>query len=130
MLHSLTCRVVIFGTVRLSWSACVDYIAGTNLGNASALIIIIITLWSKTMTVLNQLKISTLVCIVMLFIISCHNDVNCCLQSSRRAGLSCANCSTQTTTLWRRNNDGEPVCNACGLYFKLHQVRTHNTTRT
>ena len=22
----------------------------------------------------------------------------------------------------RRNNDGEPVCNACGLYYKLHGV--------
>lgn len=37
-------------------------------------------------------------------------------------GLQCSNCRTVTTTLWRRNNDGEPVCNACGLYFKLHGV--------
>ncbi|XP_054273240.1 GATA-binding factor A isoform X1 [Macrosteles quadrilineatus] len=42
--------------------------------------------------------------------------------ASRRLGLCCTNCGTQTTTLWRRNNDGEPVCNACGLYFKLHGV--------
>uniref|UniRef100_A0A8C5K2J4 GATA binding protein 6 n=1 Tax=Jaculus jaculus TaxID=51337 RepID=A0A8C5K2J4_JACJA len=42
--------------------------------------------------------------------------------SSRRLGLSCANCHTTTTTLWRRNADGEPVCNACGLYMKLHGV--------
>ncbi|MBZ3890701.1 Transcription factor GATA-6 [Sciurus carolinensis] len=40
--------------------------------------------------------------------------------SSRRLGLSCANCHTTTTTLWRRNAEGEPVCNACGLYMKLH----------
>ncbi|OWK59714.1 Transcription factor GATA-6 [Lonchura striata] len=40
--------------------------------------------------------------------------------SSRRMGLSCANCHTTTTTLWRRNAEGEPVCNACGLYMKLH----------
>lgn len=39
-----------------------------------------------------------------------------------RMGLSCANCGTSTTTLWRRNGEGEPVCNACGLYYKLHQV--------
>ncbi|XP_061173735.1 transcription factor GATA-4-like isoform X2 [Saccostrea echinata] len=44
------------------------------------------------------------------------------LSASRRVGLSCANCSTTTTTLWRRNNEGEPVCNACGLYYKLHGV--------
>ncbi|KAK8762341.1 hypothetical protein V5799_026391, partial [Amblyomma americanum] len=42
--------------------------------------------------------------------------------AARRAGTSCANCKTTTTTLWRRNQNGEPVCNACGLYFKLHNV--------
>lgn len=49
---------------------------------------------------------------------------NPCLNQTgqRRIGLSCANCQTTNTTLWRRNNQGEPVCNACGLYFKLHGV--------
>merc|ERR1719232_885358 len=42
--------------------------------------------------------------------------------STRRLGLCCTNCGTTQTTLWRRNNDGEPVCNACGLYYKLHGV--------
>jgi len=41
---------------------------------------------------------------------------------NRRTGMICANCQTNTTTLWRRNNQGEPVCNACGLYFKLHGI--------
>ncbi|KAH9425136.1 Transcription factor GATA-4 [Dermatophagoides pteronyssinus] len=44
------------------------------------------------------------------------------LAASRRLGLCCSNCGTTTTTLWRRNNEGEPVCNACGLYYKLHNV--------
>ncbi|XP_062396371.1 transcription factor GATA-5 isoform X3 [Sardina pilchardus] len=44
------------------------------------------------------------------------------LTTSRRAGLCCTNCHTSTTTLWRRNAEGEPVCNACGLYMKLHGV--------
>nr|2M9W_A Chain A, Transcription factor GATA-4 [Homo sapiens] len=44
------------------------------------------------------------------------------MSASRRVGLSCANCQTTTTTLWRRNAEGEPVCNACGLYMKLHGV--------
>uniref|UniRef100_A0A8C2V6Q4 GATA binding protein 5 n=2 Tax=Chinchilla lanigera TaxID=34839 RepID=A0A8C2V6Q4_CHILA len=44
------------------------------------------------------------------------------LSSSRRAGLCCTNCHTTHTTLWRRNTEGEPVCNACGLYMKLHGV--------
>ncbi|KYM94935.1 GATA-binding factor 3 [Cyphomyrmex costatus] len=48
------------------------------------------------------------------------------LSAARRAGTSCANCKTATTTLWRRNQAGEPVCNACGLYYKLHNVsNTH-----
>lgn len=47
------------------------------------------------------------------------------LQSTtRRTGTSCANCKGTTTTLWRRNANGEPVCNACGLYYKLHNVST------
>lgn len=41
---------------------------------------------------------------------------------TRRKGTQCVNCLTGTTTLWRRNSAGEPVCNACGLYYKLHQV--------
>ncbi|XP_064078876.1 GATA-binding factor C-like isoform X2 [Macrobrachium nipponense] len=44
------------------------------------------------------------------------------MSAQRRAGTSCANCKTTTTTLWRRNQNGEPVCNACGLYYKLHNV--------
>ncbi|CAI5448888.1 unnamed protein product [Caenorhabditis angaria] len=42
--------------------------------------------------------------------------------TQKRTGVSCVNCKTNTTTLWRRNGSGEPVCNACGLYYKLHQV--------
>jgi len=41
--------------------------------------------------------------------------------TSIKAGC-CTNCSTTTTTLWRRNNDGDPVCNACGLYYKLYNI--------
>lgn len=36
--------------------------------------------------------------------------------------LSCTNCHTKTTPLWRRNPEGEPLCNACGLFLKLHGV--------
>ncbi|KAL5271355.1 hypothetical protein ACHWQZ_G001856 [Mnemiopsis leidyi] len=34
--------------------------------------------------------------------------------------VQCSNCTTTSTTLWRRNPMGQPVCNACGLYYKLH----------
>ncbi|XP_058481590.1 transcription factor GATA-3 isoform X5 [Solea solea] len=52
--------------------------------------------------------------------ISCRKLTRQVQSAARRAGTSCANCQTTTTTLWRRNANGDPVCNACGLYFKLH----------
>lgn len=36
--------------------------------------------------------------------------------------ISCTNCHTKTTPLWRRNPEGQPLCNACGLFLKLHGV--------
>ncbi|XP_040269219.1 trans-acting T-cell-specific transcription factor GATA-3 isoform X3 [Bufo bufo] len=54
---------------------------------------------------------------------TCYSGQKNSFQSAaRRAGTSCANCQTTTTTLWRRNANGDPVCNACGLYYKLHNI--------
>jgi GATA-binding protein len=41
---------------------------------------------------------------------------------STNANTRCTNCNTQTTPLWRRNPEGQPLCNACGLFLKLHGV--------
>ncbi|KAF9565013.1 putative electron transfer flavoprotein subunit [Mortierella alpina] len=41
---------------------------------------------------------------------------------ANRQHLVCANCRTTTTPLWRRDSGGNTICNACGLYFKLHNV--------
>lgn len=41
-----------------------------------------------------------------------------------RRGLVCSHCETTSTSLWRRDpTNGQPVCNACGLYYKLRGVR-------
>lgn len=41
---------------------------------------------------------------------------------SSNVNIQCTNCHTRTTPLWRRNPKGEPLCNACGLFLKLHGV--------
>ncbi|KAI1796699.1 hypothetical protein LXA43DRAFT_879500 [Ganoderma leucocontextum] len=42
-------------------------------------------------------------------------------QKSQEVVAQCDNCHTTVTTLWRKDSKGKPVCNACGLYHKLHQ---------
>ncbi len=42
--------------------------------------------------------------------------------TTRREGVSCANCKTTNTPLWRRNGQGKTVCNACALYYKFRGV--------
>ncbi|EIM20538.1 GATA-domain-containing protein, partial [Wallemia mellicola CBS 633.66] len=43
---------------------------------------------------------------------------------------TCANCDTSTTPLWRKADDGQSLCNACGLYLKLHKSQRPLSMKT
>ncbi|KAJ1800603.1 hypothetical protein LPJ59_000974 [Coemansia sp. RSA 2399] len=45
-------------------------------------------------------------------------------------GPICANCEVTSTPLWRRSNDDTLLCNACGLYYKLHNTHRPKTLRS
>ncbi|RKP29640.1 hypothetical protein METBISCDRAFT_24047 [Metschnikowia bicuspidata] len=44
--------------------------------------------------------------------------------------LQCFNCKTRSTPRWRTNQQGDVLCNACGLFYKLHGIlRLANTSQ-
>ncbi|CAL3964398.1 unnamed protein product [Diplocarpon coronariae] len=53
---------------------------------------------------------------------SSTNLAGAAAQGENGVPTTCTNCFTQTTPLWRRNPEGHPLCNACGLFLKLHGV--------
>jgi hypothetical protein len=36
--------------------------------------------------------------------------------------IRCFNCDATNTPLWRRDGNGNNICNACGLYYRLHKI--------
>ncbi|KAI9271471.1 hypothetical protein BDA99DRAFT_410110, partial [Phascolomyces articulosus] len=35
--------------------------------------------------------------------------------------IKCANCQQTETPLWRKNHQGQTICNACGLYARMYK---------
>ena len=96
---------------------------GTRSGNASSSS-------SKSKRIVSKFDSCRIPSLSLEFcIIFCFYLISNQQSGNRRTDLLCANCKTKITTLWRRNNDGDPVCNACGLYFKLHHVNRPPTMR-
>ncbi|KAF8337652.1 uncharacterized protein EI90DRAFT_3152277 [Cantharellus anzutake] len=44
--------------------------------------------------------------------------------------VSCYNCHTTATPLWRKDEGGRTLCNACGLYLKLHGERRPSSMKS
>ncbi|KAL9542536.1 hypothetical protein MBANPS3_008560 [Mucor bainieri] len=51
-------------------------------------------------------------------------------QQSADSQTVCSNCGTVKTPLWRRDIEGAPLCNACGLYLKLHNEKRPLSMKT
>ncbi|KAF8174012.1 hypothetical protein K438DRAFT_1849820 [Mycena galopus ATCC 62051] len=45
----------------------------------------------------------------------------------RGDGPQCSECGARKTSVWRRNKDGEQVCNACGVYYRVNGRPRPNT---